>query len=168
MIIRSCIPSPFYRAVRSVQCGVRGGRAGGVASALTSERSWVRGDRDTSCCLCKSGARSRRRVFPLPRILSKLPPEPPPLSLRTLGLSPTRSARQVSLQRGSVLPKREALKAAGCASDSADANQPARFSSSLCRRSGARVARVYRVTGRMAAAGRAGAGSTAVERGWPS
>lgn len=58
---------------------------------MTSERSWVRGDRDTSCCLCKSGARSRSRVFPLPRILSKLPPEPPgppPLTLRTLGPSP--------------------------------------------------------------------------------
>lgn len=86
--------SHAVHTARSVQHAAAEGRGQCV---VTSERSWVRGDRDTSCCLCKSGARSRSRVFPLPRILSKLPPEPPepspshPPDPRTL--SPSRSAR---------------------------------------------------------------------------
>lgn len=99
--------------------------AGRGQCAVTSERSWVRGDRDTSCCLCKSGARSRSRVFPLPRILSKLPPEPPgppPLTLRTLGPSPLPQRAS-----GEALPRLSRSRARGAcrprASASAGANQ---------------------------------------------
>lgn len=108
-------------------CCARRGGAGRGQCAVTSERSWVRGDRDTSCCLCKSGARSRSRVFPLPRILSKLPPEPPPLTLRTLGPSPLPQRAS-----GEALPRLSRSRARGAcrprASASARANQTPRFS----------------------------------------